>query len=107
MPVADFFDLTPEAASARVELTLDVMRDLSRATDPQAMYQVYSSRMREIFPTTRQISLSRRGLAAPQLRITRFNLWNDPVNPCRRGAPAAPRPRAVQRAGPRRSPAGH
>jgi sigma-B regulation protein RsbU (phosphoserine phosphatase) len=81
MPVPDFFELNPEAAPARVELTLEVMRDLSRVSDPQAMYQVYSRRMREIFPTTRQISLSRRGLAAPQLRITRFNLWDDPVNP--------------------------
>ncbi|MBO0699843.1 MAG: SpoIIE family protein phosphatase [Zavarzinella sp.] len=81
MAPADFFDPNPEAAPARVELTLDVMRELSRATDPQAMYQVYSRRMRDIFPISRQVSLSRRGLQAPRLRITRFNLWEEPLNP--------------------------
>jgi sigma-B regulation protein RsbU (phosphoserine phosphatase) len=77
----DFFDLTPDGASARVELTLDVMRDLSRAADPQAMYDVYARRMGEVFPTSRQISLSRRGLAAPRVRVTRFSRWTQPVNP--------------------------
>src|SRR5262245_13539051 len=77
----DFFDLRPEAASARLSLTVDVMRELSRADDPQAMYRVYSRRMREIFPTRRQISLSRRDLPAPKLRITRFSEWKEEINP--------------------------
>jgi sigma-B regulation protein RsbU (phosphoserine phosphatase) len=77
----DFFDLRPEAAAARLSLTVDVMRELSRADDPQAMYRVYSRRMREIFPTRRQISLSRRDLPAPKLRITRFSEWKEEINP--------------------------
>jgi sigma-B regulation protein RsbU (phosphoserine phosphatase) len=81
MTRTDFFDLRPEAADARLSLTLDVMRELSEATDPQAMYHVYSRRMREIFPTNRQISLSRRELTAPQVRITRYSAWTEEINP--------------------------
>ncbi len=77
----DFFDLRPEAATARLSLTVDVMRELSRADDPQTMYRVYSRRMREIFPTSRQISLSRRDLPEPFVRITRFSQWTEEINP--------------------------
>jgi sigma-B regulation protein RsbU (phosphoserine phosphatase) len=81
MEKTDFFDRRPETVSARLELTSDVMRELSRANDPQAMYRVYTRRMAEIFPTSRQISLSQRGLHPPAVRITRFNLWTHSVNP--------------------------
>ncbi|HKB04779.1 MAG TPA: SpoIIE family protein phosphatase [Gemmataceae bacterium] len=81
MTATDFFDFRPEAVASRLDLTVDVMRELSRATDPQAMYQVYTRRMAAIFPTARQISLSRRDLAAPRIRVTRFNLWTHEVNP--------------------------
>lgn len=81
MTHTDFFDLRPEAAAARLSLTVDVMRELSRADDPQTMYRVYSRRMREIFPTSRQISLSRRDLPEPLLRVTRFSEWKEEINP--------------------------
>lgn len=81
MTPTDFFDLRPEAAQARLSLTVDVMRELSRADDPQAMYRVYSRRMRDIFPTSRQVSLSRRDLPAPKVRVTRFSQWAEEVNP--------------------------
>src|SRR5689334_5251978 len=81
MSETDFFDHRPEAAQARLALTVDVMKELSRADDPQAMYKVFSRRMRDIFPTARQISLSRRALPAPKVRITRFSGWKDDVNP--------------------------
>src|SRR5262249_50651774 len=45
------------------------------------MYGVYARRMGEIFPTARQVSLSRRGLAAPQVRVTRYSQWTEQVNP--------------------------
>jgi phosphoserine phosphatase RsbU/P len=77
----DMFDARPETLAARLDLTIDVMRDLSRTSDPQAMYQVYTRRMGEIFPTARQISLSRRELAAPRVRVTRFSQWSKEVNP--------------------------
>ncbi|WP_020471823.1 PP2C family protein-serine/threonine phosphatase [Zavarzinella formosa] len=81
MKSTNFFDSNPESRSDRLDLTIDVMRELSRARDPQAMYRVYARRMAEIFPTDRQISLSRRGLVPPAVRVTRFNLWQDHVNP--------------------------
>jgi phosphoserine phosphatase RsbU/P len=81
MTPTDFFDPRPETQSARLSLTIDVMKELSRAGDPQAMYRVYSRRMADIFPTARQISLSRRDLPAPQVRVTRFSRWTHEVNP--------------------------
>src|SRR5262245_1375331 len=81
MNATDLFDTRPEAVSARLELTVDVMRELSRAADPQEMYGVYSRRMGEIFPTARQVSLSRRGLIPPQVRVTRYSGWTEQVNP--------------------------
>jgi phosphoserine phosphatase RsbU/P len=58
-----------------------VMKELSRASDPQAMYRVYTKRMAEIFPTARRISLSRRDLRAPSVRVTRFSRWTEEINP--------------------------
>lgn len=81
MEGTDFFDVRPETLDARLDLTVDVMRELSRAADPQSMYRVYARRMADIFPTTRQISLSRRGLFVPHVRITRYNLWAEEINP--------------------------
>jgi len=81
MSQTDFFDLRPEAAQARLSLTVDVMKELSRADDPQDMYKVFAKRMRSIFPTARQISLSRRDLPAPQLRVTRYSEWTEDLNP--------------------------
>src|SRR5262245_14333451 len=81
MTPTDFFDPRPEAQPARLSLTIDVMKELSRAADPQAMFRVYSRRMGEIFPTARQISLSRRDLPAPRVRVTRFSRWTQEVNP--------------------------
>lgn len=77
----NFFESNPETEPERLRFTIDVMRDLSRAKDPQAMYRVYARRMAEIFPTERQISLSRRGLVLPQVRVTRFNLWKESIDP--------------------------
>ena len=45
------------------------------------MYAVFTRRMAQLFPVSRQLSISRRGLRFPQYRVTRFNLWTDPVNP--------------------------
>jgi sigma-B regulation protein RsbU (phosphoserine phosphatase) len=81
MTPTDFFDPRPEAQQARLSLTVDVMKELSRATDPQAMYRVYAKRMAEIFPTARQVSLSRRDLRAPSVRVTRFSGWTEEINP--------------------------
>ena len=45
------------------------------------LYHVFARRMSQLYPTARQVSLSRRGLSEPDFRVTRFNLWKDRVNP--------------------------
>jgi sigma-B regulation protein RsbU (phosphoserine phosphatase) len=37
--------------------------------------------MSQLYPTSRQVSLTRRGLDRPHVRVTRFNLWAERVNP--------------------------
>jgi sigma-B regulation protein RsbU (phosphoserine phosphatase) len=82
MPVApDFFDTEPRNWRARLAVSVELMKELSRHSDPQDTYQVFARRMGELFPVTRQLSISRRGLARPKYRVTRCNLWKDPVNP--------------------------
>jgi sigma-B regulation protein RsbU (phosphoserine phosphatase) len=80
-PAVDFFDTSTRNWRARLAISVDVMRELSRYTDPEEMYLVFAWRMNQIFPTSRQITISRRGLKKPQFRVTRFNLWVDGSNP--------------------------
>ena len=77
----DFFETEPRNWRARLATSVEVMKELSRYSDPQQMYAVFARRMYQLFPVSRQISISRRGLRFPQYRVTRFNLWTDPVNP--------------------------
>lgn len=79
--VADFFEVTPRNWRARLTVAADLMRELSRYTDPEELYHVFARRMTQLYPTARQISLSRRGLDFPSVRVTRFNLWTEKVNP--------------------------
>jgi sigma-B regulation protein RsbU (phosphoserine phosphatase) len=77
----DFFETEPRNWRARLATSVEVMRELSRYSDPQQMYAVFARRMAQLFPVSRQLTISRRGLHFPQYRVTRFNLWPDPVNP--------------------------
>lgn len=83
MPIAaNFFETTSNRNwRAKLTISVDLMRELSRYTDPDEMYHVFARRMSQLYPTSRQISLTRRGLERPDLRVTRFNLWEAPVNP--------------------------
>jgi sigma-B regulation protein RsbU (phosphoserine phosphatase) len=82
MPAAaEFFEITPRNWRARLAISLDVMRELSRYTDPDDMHRVFARRMAQLYPTSRQLTLSRRGLTRPTVRVTRFNLWPDALNP--------------------------
>ena len=60
---------------------VDMVREMSLQTDPQAMVRAYGQRMNRLLPADRRISLSRRGLVRPDVRITRHNLWKEDVNP--------------------------
>jgi sigma-B regulation protein RsbU (phosphoserine phosphatase) len=66
---------------SKLALIVDMMRDMSRQTDPQEMVRSYADKVRILLPSDRRLSLSRRGLTAPQYRITRSTTWNDPINP--------------------------
>src|SRR5438105_4513556 len=65
----------------RLALIVDMMREMSLQTDPQQMVQAYGDKIRSLLPSDRRISLSRRGLLAPQYRITRSSTWQENINP--------------------------
>src|SRR5262245_20561388 len=77
----DFFDTEPRNWRARLAVSVEVMRELSRSTDPQEMYAVFARRMAQLFPVSRHLTLTRRGLRHPDYRVSRFSLWKDPINP--------------------------
>ncbi|MCI0702438.1 MAG: PP2C family protein-serine/threonine phosphatase [Planctomycetia bacterium] len=77
----DFFDIEPRNWRTRLALSVEVMRELSRSTDPQEMYAVFARRMAQLFPVSRHVTLSRRGLRHSDYRVARFSLWENPVNP--------------------------
>jgi sigma-B regulation protein RsbU (phosphoserine phosphatase) len=77
----DFFETEPRNWRARLAASVEVMREFSRYSDPQEMYAVFARRMAQLFPVSRQLTVSRRGLRFPHYRVTRFNLWTDPADP--------------------------
>lgn len=77
----DFFDTEPRNWRARLAVSVEVMRELSRASDPQEMYAVFARRMMQLFPVSRHLTLTRRGLRNPDYRVARFSQWKDAVNP--------------------------
>lgn len=76
-------ELEPSTAPGLDRLTAitEMMRELSRQTDPQSMVRTYASRISQMIPLDVRISLSRRGMQAPWFRITRYSGWEDEVNP--------------------------
>jgi sigma-B regulation protein RsbU (phosphoserine phosphatase) len=78
---ADFFEITPRNWRARLATSVDMMRELSRHSDPDDLFHAFIQRMTQLYPTARQLSITRRGLLRPQFRVTRFSLWADRVNP--------------------------
>ncbi|QDU21218.1 PP2C family protein-serine/threonine phosphatase [Urbifossiella limnaea] len=75
------FDTESRNWRGRLAASVELMRALSRSSDPQEMYGLFSRRMDELFPVTRRLSLSRRGLRPPEYRVTRCSLWKDAANP--------------------------
>jgi sigma-B regulation protein RsbU (phosphoserine phosphatase) len=65
----------------KLAFVVEMMRDLSRQTDPQVMVAEYGKRMRQVVPSEGYFSLSRRDLDAPFYRITRSSRWEEAVNP--------------------------
>src|SRR5581483_3016626 len=65
----------------RLDFVLDMVRQISRQTDPQTMVATYMQRMRQIMPSDGSLSLSRRGLNYPYYRITRSSRWKESPDP--------------------------
>jgi phosphoserine phosphatase RsbU/P len=65
----------------RLSHIVETMREVSKETDPQAMVRAYARRMRGSLEPGHTLSLSRRGLAYPKVRITRSTLWKEQVDP--------------------------
>ncbi len=78
-----FFHRVGETPAKRLGYILDTMRELSQQNDPQQMVATYSRRMRDVIPSDRFVSLSRRELDRPFVRVTRSNLWEHQPNPWR------------------------
>jgi phosphoserine phosphatase RsbU/P len=77
----DFFDTRTRNWRARLAISAEFMRELSRYSDPHELSGVFARRMAQLFPTSRQLTLTRRGLQRPAYRLTRFNLWEETANP--------------------------
>ena len=75
---ASFKDLSWQDRLAHIE---DTMREVSKETHPQAMVKAYARRMRGTIEPGHTISLSRRDLPFPQVRITRSTLWKEQLDP--------------------------
>ncbi|MFO0830422.1 MAG: PP2C family protein-serine/threonine phosphatase [Phycisphaerales bacterium] len=67
----------------RVRHIVDTMRDVSRQTDPQEMVRAYAARMRGTIAPGHILGLSRRGVRAPVVRLTRSSLWKQQPDPWR------------------------
>lgn len=65
----------------RLQAVIQTMREMSRQTDPQEMVRSYARRMQQILPVDCRISLSRRNLKHPCVRVTRFSQWEDESHP--------------------------
>src|SRR5688572_25213008 len=74
-----------ESWRRELSVIVDLMRDLSRQTDPQLAVNLYGARLQEhgLVPADEYIAVSRRDLAAPAYRITRSTRWDEDVNPWR------------------------
>ncbi len=60
---------------------MEMMRETSRQTDPQAMVAAYARHVARMLPTDGFVALSRRDIDPPKYRITRFSGWKRTVNP--------------------------
>jgi sigma-B regulation protein RsbU (phosphoserine phosphatase) len=64
-------------------LVVDMMREVSRQSDPQAAALMYGKKLRDgkLVPADSWMAVSRRGLEKPAYRITRSWRWKQQVNP--------------------------
>lgn len=71
----------PQTWQDRLSIIIDTMREMSAQNDPQEMVRAYGRRMQQLLTIERRVSLSRRGLRDPFVRVTRSTTWDREVNP--------------------------
>src|SRR4051794_16762774 len=65
----------------RLKFVVEMMRDVSRQNDPQQLTAMYGARMRQVIQYDVSVSLSRRDLVYPHVRVTRSSTWQEAINP--------------------------
>lgn len=65
----------------RLDAVVELMREMSRQVDPQEMVRAFSKRLNQLQPSDRRVSVSRRNLAWPAFRVTRYSEWGERINP--------------------------
>lgn len=76
--------LWDQSAQLRLGEVVDLLRVTSQNhDDPQQSVLAYAARMRQWSTADRFVSISRRGLVAPRVRITRSTTWTRAVDPWR------------------------
>ncbi|HEY7327712.1 MAG TPA: PP2C family protein-serine/threonine phosphatase [Gemmataceae bacterium] len=78
---AGLFDEVAKDWQERLDVIVEMMKEMSRQTDPQEMSRAYGKRMQMLRPVDRRVSLSRRGLKYPWYRVTRSTMWKEDINP--------------------------
>jgi sigma-B regulation protein RsbU (phosphoserine phosphatase) len=67
----------------RLAHIVETMREVSTKADPQEMVRAYAARMRGTIAPGHILGLSRRGLRAPAVRLTRSSRWSHQPDPWR------------------------
>ncbi len=67
--------------SADVQVVLDLVREISRQTDPQTVVNVFRKYTGSLYKDGSFVAISRRDLPAPRYRITRASRWDEEINP--------------------------
>lgn len=60
---------------------MDIVKEISLQTDPQDLVSAFRRRAGVLFGDSGSVSLSRRNLVEPYLRVTRSSTWEEDVNP--------------------------
>lgn len=79
--MTDVLGGSPADGSDRLAAIVEMMREMSLQTDPQEMVRAYGRRVSQFASIDRRVSLSRRGLTHPHVRVTRSTAWAEDVNP--------------------------
>ncbi|PCJ54058.1 MAG: stage II sporulation protein E [Candidatus Hydrogenedentota bacterium] len=65
----------------RLESITKTVKALSSTVDPREMVEIFGEQVAPLLPRDGSITLSRRGVDAPEYRITRFSGWDNPIDP--------------------------